>query len=115
MPIRFVLIILISFLSLLSYSQKTNRFKNKERQGKWVIYTDSTKKQIDNIGRYRKGIPKGTWKYYNEKGILLKKEKYRFKKIFTSYYHPNGKIQKQGRAKIVQEEKTLHFFTMVIG
>ena len=101
---------LLFILPFLSYSQKINRFKNKERHGKWIIFTDSTQKQIDNIGRYRKGIQKGTWKYYNEKGILVKQDKYRFRKISTSYYHPNGKIQKQGKAKIVQEEKTLHFF-----
>ncbi|CAN5509425.1 hypothetical protein BH10BAC1_BH10BAC1_09890 [soil metagenome] len=105
-----IFILLILLLPLLSYSQKTNRFKNKERQGKWIIYTDSTQKQIDNVGRYRKGIPKGIWKYYNEDGHIIRKEKYRFKKINTSYYHPNGKVKKQGKAKIVQEEKTLHFF-----
>lgn len=110
MPIKFILIILLSFFSLLSYSQKINRFKNKERHGKWIIYTDSTKKQIDNIGRYRKGVPKGIWKYYSENGALLKQEKYRLSKIHTSHYHPNGKIKKKGKAKIVQEEKTLHFY-----
>lgn len=100
--------LLLIFLPLLTYSQKTNRYKNKERQGKWIIYHDST--HIDNIGRYRKGIPKGTWKYYDPQGLLLKQEKYRFKKINTTYFHPNGKIQKQGKATIRQEEKTLHFF-----
>lgn len=110
MPIKFILIILLSFFSLLSHSQKINRFKNKERHGKWIIYTDSTKKQIDNIGRYRKGVPKGIWKYYSENGTLLKQEKYWLSKIYTSHYHPNGKIKKKGKAKIVQEEKTLHFY-----
>lgn len=107
---RKIFFLLLFISPLLSYSQKTNRFKNKERHGRWIIYADSTKKQIDNFGRYRKGVPKGTWKYFNDKGILLKQEKYRFKKIYTTFYHPNGKIQKQGKAKIVQEEKTLHFF-----
>lgn len=103
-------LLFIFLLPLLSYSQKINRYKNKERHGKWIIYTDTTKKQIDNTGRYRKGVPKGTWKYFNAKGILLKQEKYRFKKIYITYYHPNGKIKKQGKAKVVQEISTLHFF-----
>lgn len=107
---KITLIFITLFLPILSYSQKINRFKNKERHGKWIIYTDSTQKQIDNIGRYRKGVQKGTWKYYNEKGILVKQDKYRFRKIITSYYHPNGKIQKQGKSKIVQEGNILHFF-----
>lgn len=107
---KFTFVFLLSILPLLSYSQKINRFKNKERQGKWIIYSDSTKTQIDNTGRYRKGIPKGTWKYYDKNGALNKKEKYRWSKIYTTYYHPNGKIKKQGKAKIVQEEKVLHFF-----
>ena len=105
---KITFIFLLSLLPLLTYSQKINRYKNKERQGKWIIYHDST--HIDNIGRYRKGIPKGTWKYYDPQGMLLKQEKYRFKKINTIYYHSNGKIQKQGKATIRQEEKILHFF-----
>lgn len=107
---KITLIFFTLFLPILSYSQKINRFKNKERHGKWIIYTNSTQKQIDNIGRYRKGVQKGTWKYYNEKGILIKQDKYRFRKIITSYYHPNGKIQKQGKAKLVREDRFLHFF-----
>jgi hypothetical protein len=35
---------------------------------------------------------------------------YRFNKINTCFYHANGTKQKQGKARIVQEEKTLHFF-----
>jgi len=105
-----ILLLFLFILPLLSYSQKINRFKKKERHGKWIIYSDSTKTQIDNTGRYRKGIPKGTWKYYDKNGALNKKEKYRWSKIYTTFYHPNGKIKKQGNAKIVQEEKILHFF-----
>lgn len=107
---KFILFFLTLLIPVLCVSQKTNRYKNKERRGKWVIYIDSTEAQVDNIGRYRKGAPKGTWKFYDEKGILTKKEKYRFKTIYTTYYHPNGRIQKQGKAKIVKEEKMLHFF-----
>ncbi|MFL5765776.1 MAG: toxin-antitoxin system YwqK family antitoxin [Bacteroidia bacterium] len=98
------------FIPGICISQKINRFKNKERQGKWVIYHDSTETHIDNIGKYRKGAPKGVWKYYDENGRIAKKEKYRFRKIYTTFYHPNGKVQKQGKAKVVKEDKLLHFY-----
>ncbi len=110
MPHKTPLFLILFFISLCCFSQKINRFKNKERQGKWIIYSDSAQTHIDNVGRYRKGTPKGIWKYYDENGKLIKKEKYRFKKIYTTFYHPNGKVRKQGKAKIVQEEKLLHFY-----
>lgn len=102
--------ILFSFYSFFSFAQNINRYKHNERQGRWIIYQDSTNKQIDNIGRYRKGIPKGTWKYYDSQGHLIKKEKYLFGKIKTNYYYPNGRIQKQGMARILISEKVLHYF-----
>ncbi|HEY0031408.1 MAG TPA: hypothetical protein VGC65_11660, partial [Bacteroidia bacterium] len=83
------LFLCLTFIPLLSQSQRLNRIKNKERHGKWIIYHDSTETHIDNIGRYRKGNPKGKWKYYDEQGHLVKTEKYRFKKIKTAFYHPN--------------------------
>jgi antitoxin component YwqK of YwqJK toxin-antitoxin module len=71
---RITIILLLLSSHLLSYSQEINRFKNKERQGKWIIYYDSANTHIDNIGRYRRGIPKVTWKYYNVNGTLTKKK-----------------------------------------
>lgn len=94
-----------------SFSQRpVNRYKNLERNGLWIVYQDSAKKQIDNIGRYRKGIPKGTWKYYDPEGKLVKKEKNVFRKIYTRYYHPNGKVQKKGKAKTIITDKLIHYY-----
>ncbi len=107
---RKILFLLLFFPPLLSYSQKTNRFKNKNQHGKWITYHDSAKTSVDAIGRYKKGYQKGVWKYYSEQGFLDKKEIHRFGKIKISYYFPSGKIKKQGKAKIVVEEKIIHFF-----
>lgn len=107
---RSILLFLLILLPLLSCSQQINRFKNKEKQGKWIIYYDSAETRIDNTGRYRKGIPKGKWKYYDENCTLIKTEKYRFKKIHTTSYHSNGKIKKKGKAKIVKEARMLHYY-----
>lgn len=98
-------------LPLFSFSQKKiNRYKHKERHGIWIVYQDSTDTKIDNIGRYRKGLPKGTWKYYDADEKLIKKEKHVFRKIFITQYHPNGKIQKKGQAKVVVSENLIHYF-----
>jgi antitoxin component YwqK of YwqJK toxin-antitoxin module len=105
-----IVILFLLLISSFGYSQKNNRYKHKERQGLWVTYTDSSNTQISDIGRYRKGIPKGVWKYYDNNKTLLKKESYRFKKTKISLYYPNGVIKKQGQAKIILEKKLLHFF-----
>jgi hypothetical protein len=105
------IILLFLLFNFYSFSQKRiNQYKNLERQGLWIVYQDSTKKQIDNIGRYRKGIPKGTWKYYDSEGRLNKKEKNIFKKIYTTYYHTNGAIKKKGKARIVITKQMVHYY-----
>jgi hypothetical protein len=108
---RFILLIIYLFtFSSLCFSQKINRYKHKEKHGRWIIYHDSASKQIDNNGRYRKGLPKGTWKYYDPKGHLIKKEKHIFKKINIVHYHPNGKPYKKGKAKTVVTDELIHYF-----
>src|SRR5438105_5902846 len=110
MPNKITLFLLLFFVPIFCFSQKINRYKNKERQGKWITYYDSIQTHIYRIGRYRKGTPKGTWKYYDESGKLTKKEKFRFKTSYTTFYYPNGKVKKQGKTKNVEEEKLLHFY-----
>ena len=88
---------------------KINRIKHNERQGKWIVYHDSTK-IIDETGRYKNGNQKGTWMYYDETGKITKKEIYRGRKIKLFYYYPTGKIQKKGKAKYTQTEKIVHFY-----
>jgi len=111
MKSKFISLFLLLLCNFHTFSQRhINRYKNLERQGLWIVYQDSTKKQIDNIGRYRKGIPKGLWKYYDSEGNLIKKERTVFRKIYTTFYYPNGAVKKKGKAKIVIEESVIHYF-----
>jgi hypothetical protein len=104
------LFLLLFFIPLFSFSQgKINQIKNKERQGKWIIYADSTHK-VSETGRYKKGDRKGVWKYYNENQNISRIEKYRGTKIKFSYCYPNGEVKKKGKAKYVTEGKMLHFY-----
>jgi hypothetical protein len=108
---RLIIVFAIFFFPFFSFSQhRINRYKHSKRHGTWIVYQDSTNTKVDNIGRYRKGIPKGTWKYYDSDGRLIKKEKNRFRKIYTTYYHQNGRIKKKGKAMIVIDDKLIHYF-----
>ena len=107
---KFILFYFLIILSFPIFSQgNINRMRNKERQGKWIIYRDSTK-QIDQTGRYRNGNPKGVWKFYDVNEKLIRKEIYRNKKIKFTFYYPNGIIKKKGQAKMIEEGKYLHFY-----
>jgi hypothetical protein len=110
--LKFILLLLLIHLigSPICYGQSINRYKNKQRHGKWIIYYSDSTKQIDNSGKYRKGVPKGVWRYYDASGKIIRKEKYRFNKIYTTHYHSNGKIKKQGKARITIDDTLSHFF-----
>jgi hypothetical protein len=98
-------------LPFFAFPQKRiNDYKRNQRHGRWIVYHDVNSGSIDNIGKYRKGIPVGTWKYYDPQGHLIKKEKYRFRKVHIHEYHPNGKIRKKGTAKTVTTDKMIHYF-----
>ena len=90
-----------------------NKFdKQGQRHGRWITYHDSTKTTAVSKGRYRHGKECRTWKYYTHEGIVYKKEKYRRKNntIVTTFYHPNGKIQSKGIAKMVEETDGTHYY-----
>lgn len=93
-----------------SDAQSINIYKKKQRHGKWVIHYHDSDTLIDNTGRYRLGVPKGTWRYYDRKARLIKKEKFVFRKIYTTHYHENGRIKRKGKAKIVINDTMIHYF-----
>ncbi len=99
----------LSSASLIAQSN-INRYKNKLRQGVWIVYSDSTKTKIDNIGRYRKGVPKGKWKYFDSKGKLTKTEFNFFNIIHYKYFYQNGELKKKGKAKVVITDNLYHYF-----
>ena len=106
-------IILPSFLFASDFPffrKQQNRFKHGERHGLWIIYNDAGKTMVQSRGRYKKGNEKGVWRYYNENRKIRKKEVYRFKKIKTINYFPDGKVNNEGKARLVKEGENLHFY-----
>ncbi|MBL7890190.1 MAG: hypothetical protein JNL24_11585 [Bacteroidia bacterium] len=108
--IFFLLVFLLLCGLKKSDAQSINKYKKKQRHGKWVIPFHNSDTLIDNTGRYRLGVPKGTWRYYDRNARLIKKEKYVFRKIYTTQYHENGKIKRKGKAKIVINDTMIHYF-----
>ncbi|MCC6837995.1 MAG: hypothetical protein IT234_05600, partial [Bacteroidia bacterium] len=108
--IFFLLVFLLLYGLKQSDAQNINKYKKKQRHGKWVIHYHDSDTLIDNTGRYRLGVPKGTWRYYDRNARLIKKEKYVFRKIYTTHYHENGKIKRKGKAKIVINDTMTHYF-----
>ena len=90
----------------------TNRLdRHGDPQGRWNVYYDSAQAKPFTQGRYRHGRPKGRWRYYSPVGGLVRQERYRrhgFSDI--TYYHPNGRIARQGHARVADEPDGLHFY-----
>lgn len=103
------LILIFAIISFcLSCKSKINQVVNQQREGKWI-----TIDTLDSIyitkGKYKKGIEKGTWKYfYNNR--LVKKEKYNKGICNTTFYHPNGKIAKKGNTKLESNSIEDHWY-----
>ncbi len=101
--------ILLTLLTIL-ISCKTNQTKNKLREGLWIETVElSDSITIKTKGRYRKGEPIRTWKYYRNNHIE-KKEKYKENSSHITFYHENGKKQSEGNTKFVITEKETHWF-----
>lgn len=89
---------------------KLNRTKEGQRHGLWVSYADSAKTILEWKGRFKDGNERGVWRYYHRNGSIRKKEKYCFRKIKTSTYHENGKIESTGFAKMDEGENKLEYY-----
>ena len=103
----------VLFSSVADSSKLQNKFDRKGmRHGRWNFYYDDANTKISMNGRFRHGREKGMWKYYTIGGEIYKEEKYkRFRSmIITVYYHKNGKISNEGKAKIADEKDGLHYY-----
>src|SRR5689334_7504936 len=106
-PNKYICLLVINLLLL---SCKINQIKNKEQQGLWISYTDSTHTKFLNKGRFKKGIQVGKWIYNSPDGAKERIEVYRGTKMKIKHFHRNGKTAVKGKARIVVEDKKLHFF-----
>jgi antitoxin component YwqK of YwqJK toxin-antitoxin module len=85
-----------------------NQVKNNKQEGKWII-TDTLDYPYTTIGRYKKGMPVGTWKYiYNNK--IDRKERYKKKKCITTFYYSNGKKLRKGITKLDYIDNKAHWY-----
>ena len=89
---------------------KINQIKNQQQHGLWIVYTDSTHKAFITKGRFKNGVQVGKWIYNSPKGVKERVEIYRGKKIKIKHFHINGKTAVRGMARIVIEQKKLHFY-----
>lgn len=100
---------LLSLLILL-IGCKTNQTKNNLREGLWIETVElSNTITIKSKGRYKKGEPVKTWKYYKN-NLIEKKEKYKGDMSYITFYYENGKKQSEGKTKFVIAEKETHWF-----
>lgn len=61
-------------------------------------------------GRFRRGTPVGKVFYYDMQGVLERKEISRFKKLKTTFYYPDGKVQLKGQARLDNEPGKVHYY-----
>lgn len=101
-------ILVLLFILTLS-GCKTNRIRNNERVGRWVEFDTIEGKIYKSVGRFKKGIGKGTHRQFSDKK-LVREEKYKDDICHTIYYHENGKIMTEGNTKMVVTEKEIHWF-----
>ena len=109
--VRFVFVILFLIISYHSFSQKINRLnKRGHRKGKWITYIDEPKKLKSFEGRFRNGKPVGKNYFYNNDGVLERREINRFKKMKTTFYYPNGVMRMKGLARLENLPDKIHYY-----
>lgn len=106
----FLLIIIFSISSEI-FSQSLNRLnKHGERTGKWITYIDDAKKLKSFEGEFRNGISSGKCYFYNNDGVLDRREINRFRKMKTTFYYPNGKVKLKGNARLENLPDKIHYY-----
>jgi len=91
---------------------RSNRFDRQGNpQGLWKVYFDSAKVKPFTKGHYRHGQAVRRWRYYSPLGGLERQERYHRQGLSTlTYYYPNGRVARRGRARVVSESDGLHFY-----
>src|SRR4051812_34287950 len=107
---QFLTFLGIVLLFLQACHPKINQVKNQQQYGLWIVYTDSSKTKILTKGKFRNGTQVGKWTYNSSTGIKERTEIYRGKRIKIRHFYPNGKTSVKGKARIVVEERKIHFY-----
>lgn len=92
-------------------AQKINRLNKKgERIGRWITYRDDAKTIKYFEGKFRNGITTGKCYFYNNDGVLNRREINRFKKMKTTFYYPNGEVKLKGNARLENLPNKVHYY-----
>lgn len=106
-----VLLCLSLLLPVFLVSQNLNRLDSKGRKtGRWITYADSAKTVKLFEGSFRKDKPIGKNYFYTNSGVLDRTEKNRFRKLKTTFYHPNGKLRMRGNARLENLPDRIHYY-----
>jgi hypothetical protein len=81
------------------------------RHGPWRTYYDSADTRLATRGRYRHDRPVGHWCYYRYAGPLDHDDRYRrHGRMLVRQFHPNGRLARQGQARVEAGTDTVHFY-----
>ncbi len=104
------LIVLLCNLGIM-VAQAPNRLNKKgERTGRWVTYMDDEEKIKSFEGKFRNGKAVGKAYFYDNEGILGRREINRFKKLKTIFYYPNGVVRMRGCARLENLTDKIHYY-----
>lgn len=96
---------------LLFFSQTLNRLnRHGEKTGRWINYADSAKTIKLFEGKFRRDKPIGKNYFYTNAGVLDRIEVVRFKKLKTTFFHPNAAIRMKGNARLENLPDRIHYY-----
>jgi antitoxin component YwqK of YwqJK toxin-antitoxin module len=91
---------------------KINRFDKEGRHhGRWKLYLSDNTTLLRN-GRFKHGKERGKWRYYYPDGSIRKIEYHKpnTNEYLIELFHDNGALEKKGMARVVETERTIHYF-----
>lgn len=86
--------------------------RKKHRAGQWEFYWEDDNSRVSSKGKFRNGKQVGKWTYYSQEGNIERVEINRMlsKKMKTTQYYSNGKVEKTGFAKVVIDKEYINYY-----
>ena len=103
---KFQIVFLLVTLFLMSCSKHVNQYKAGKKSGKWVY---KNKTDGYSTGRYRNGVEKGIWKYF-ESNKLYRIERHKGNISSVKFYYPNRKISSKGQTRMDANSTEIHWY-----
>ncbi|MBP9794038.1 MAG: hypothetical protein KBC56_08570 [Flavobacterium sp.] len=106
--IKLEMVLLFFSFCFLGCKTQINQTKNNLQEGKWIV-VDTFDYPYISKGKYHKGKPVGSWKYFYN-GKLDRKERYKKNSCLTKFYYPNGQIKQQGYTQTESNNNKMHWY-----